>query len=654
VPSIVGGARYFYRMTESAARYAAVCVDHPLPQLNQLFDYRIPVELADQVQAGCRVSVRFSNRKLKGTVLAVRDHADFPGKILPILDVVPPGPVLTAEVAELAQRIADRYAGNLADVLRLALPERKIRVEKEDPAERLPVAAPDLAHWDRYIAGEAFLRAVHAGKAPRIAWSALPGEDWALRLAEAAAAAAEAGRGALLVVPDQYDLERLDRALNAVLGPDRHVTLSNAMGPTPRYRSFLKALRGEVRVVAGTQVAMFAPVEDLGLVAVWDDGDKNLVSLHAPHPHAREVLLTRAELAGAACIVGGFARTPQAQLLVETGWAVSAAGRREALRASAPRVVPIGDDADLKIDPSSSTARLPSVAWEAARKALTADLPVLLQVPRRGYVPAVSCQRCRTRALCPDCTGPLRLTGPRRPPVCTWCGRVDDPHRCAECGSNRIRAVVIGAARTAEEIASAFPGVEVVESNASERLDTVPEGARVVVSTPGVEPLAPQGYGAVLLVDTWAQLTRAELTASEEALRIWMNAVALCAPGGTAVVTADGGLQVVQALIRWDAAWFAGQELADRAELGFPPVMKFAALSGPNGEAEKLAADLPSDLDVEVIGPIPVDEHHERLLLRVRRRDGAALAAVLAKAVAERSSAKAEQVRVQIDPREIA
>ncbi|MCD0446701.1 primosome assembly protein PriA [Glycomyces sp. A-F 0318] len=641
-------------MDESPARYAAVCVDHPLPQLNQLFDYRIPAELLDRVEPGCRVAVRFSNRRLKGTVLAVRDHADFSGTILPILDVLPPGRVLTAEVAGLAQRIADRYAGNLADVLRLALPERKVRVEKEPPAERLPVDPPTSTHWDRYNAGEAFLRAVREGKAPRIVWSALPGEDWTSRLAEAAAAAAAAGRGALLVVPDQYDLERLDRALTAVLGPDRHVTLSNAMGPTPRYRSFLKALRGEVRIVAGTQVAMFAPVDDLGLVAVWDDGDQNLVSLHAPHPHAREVLLTRAELAGAACAVGGFARTAQAQLLVETGWAVSAAGRRDALRAAAPRVVPIGDDADLAIDPSSSTARLPSVAWEAARKALGADLPVLLQVPRRGYVPAVSCQRCRARALCPECTGPLRLTGPRRPPVCTWCGRVDGSHRCAECGSDRIRAVVIGAGRTAEEVASAFPGVEVVESNASERLDSVPEGARVVVSTPGVEPVAPRGYGAVLLVDTWAQLTRAELTASEEALRIWMNAVALCAPGGTAVVTADGGLPVVQALIRWDAAWFAGQELEDRAELGFPPVMKFAALTGPNGEPEKLAADLPADLGVEAIGPIPVDERTERLLLRVRRRDGAALAGTLARATAERAGARAEQVRVQIDPREIA
>ena len=270
-------------------------------------------------------------------------------------------------------------------------------------------------------------------------------------------------------------------------------------------------------------------------------------------------------------------------------------------------------------------------------------------------MPAVSCQRCRSRAACPNCSGPLRLLGARRAPVCGWCGTVAEDFRCAECGSSRVRAVVIGAERTAEELAQAFPDVAIVESTGVNRLDSAPSGAAVVVATPGVEPPAPGGgYGAVLLLDTWALLTRAELTASEEALRRWMNAVALARPGGTAVVVADGGLAVVQALMRWDPAWFAARELQERSELGFPPVMKFAAMTGPNGEAEKLAADLPSDLGAEVIGPIPVDERSERLLLRVRRRDGAALASILAKATAERASAKAEPVRIQIDPREIA
>jgi primosomal protein N' (replication factor Y) (superfamily II helicase) len=633
---------------------AAVCIDQPLPQLDRLFDYLIPEDMADRIGPGCRVRVRFGRRKVSGYVIAIKPSTDFTGKLLWISDLVSPEPVVTAEVAVLARAVADRYAGTLTDVLRLAVPERRVKVESEDRGEALPVYPPLDDHWKRYIAGEAFLRALRETKSPKAVWNALAGEDWPARLAEAAAATASAGRGAVLVVPDQADLDRLDAALAAVLGPGRHVTLSAQLGPTKRYRAFLKAARGGVRVVAGTRAAAFAPVADLGLAAIWDDGDESHVDRHAPYPHAREVLLTRADLAGAACLVGAHSRTPQAQLLVETGWAVSMVAPREEIRSATPRIVPVGDESDLERDPSGGTARLPTVAWEAARAALAKDRPVLVQVPRRGYVPAVSCQRCRTRAVCPNCSGPLRLTGARRAPVCGWCGTAAEGFRCAECGSPRVRAVVIGAERTSEELAQAFPEAQVVESTGANRLDSAPSGHSVVVATPGVEPPAAEGYGAVLLLDTWALLTRAELSASEEALRRWMNAVALARPDGTAVVVADGGLAVVQALMRWDAAWFAVRELEDRAELGFPPVMKFAALTGPNGEPEKLAADLPSDLGVEAIGPIPVDERTERLLLRVRRRDGAALAGTLAKATAERAGSKAEPVRVQIDPREIA
>ncbi len=66
---------------------------------------------------------------------------------------------------------------------------------------------------------------------------------------------------------------------------------------------------------------MFAPVDRLGLVAIWDDGDDLHAEPRAPYPHAREVLLTRAQLAEAGALVGGHARTAEAQLLVETGWA---------------------------------------------------------------------------------------------------------------------------------------------------------------------------------------------------------------------------------------------------------------------------------------------------------------------------------------------
>ncbi len=354
-------------------------------------------------------------------------------------------------------------------------------------------------------------------------WSALPGEDWAARYADAVAATVAAGRGALVVVADGRDLDRLDAALTAALGPGRHVCLSAALGPARRYRAFLAARRADAPVVIGTRAAMFAPVARLGLVAIWDDGDDLHAEPRAPYPHAREVLLTRAQLEQAATLVGGYARTAEAQLLVETGWAREVVADRAVLRARTPAVAPTGDDPQLARDPAAATARLPSLAWTAAREALRADLPVLVQVPRRGYLPSVACAECRAPARCPHCAGPLALPSAGGAPACRWCGRVAAAYACPHCGGRRLRASVVGARRTAEELGRAFPGVPVRTSGREEVLAEVPGGAGLVIATPGAEPVADGGYGAVLLLDTWALLTRADLRAGEEALRRWMR-----------------------------------------------------------------------------------------------------------------------------------
>jgi primosomal protein N' (replication factor Y) len=186
-------------------------------------------------------------------------------------------------------------------------------------------------------------------------------------------------------------------------------------------------------------------------------------------------------------------------------------------------------------------------------------------------------------------------------------------------------------------------------------LATVPDQAGLAVATPGAEPVPDgPGYGAVLLLDTWALLTRADLRATEETLRRWLAAAALARPagdGGRVVVVADGGLPVVQALIRFDPGWLAARELAERKELGFPPSVRMAALVGvPEAVADLVdAAHLPDD--VVRLGPVPAADGRQRLLLRTSRSGGAALALALREAAGVRSARKAaDPVRIQIDP----
>ncbi|MBW0275247.1 primosome assembly protein PriA [Nocardia sp. MH4] len=686
--------------------------------LDRDFDYLVPPELDEIAQPGVRVRVRFAGRLVDGYLLERLPHSEHTGKMVKLERVVSPERVLTPEILRLATAVAARYAGTRADVLRLAIPPRHARTETggtkkstaatesaldeaepaaaeaDSPADGpsspavgpgdcvekdSPAAVPDAVAsdpvdttaWNRYQHGGAFVAALSAGRAPRAAWQALPGEDWAARLAELAATVVASGRSAVLMVPDQRDLDRLLAECVRLVG-DSAVGLSAGLGPAARYRRWLAVLRGQARVVVGTRAAVFAPARDLGLIALWDDGDDTYAEPRAPYPHAREVAMLRAHETGAAFVAAGFARTAEIQAVVESGWARDLLAERQVLREVMPRISAPGDtDFALERDALARAVRMPGVAFAAARAAIKENAAVLVQVPRRGYVPSLACAKCRTPARCRHCNGPLALpqssTGEAASPQCRWCGITEAAYRCQACGARALRAMVIGAARTAEELGRAFPGVPIRGSGGGEVLDSVEPGAQVVVATVGAEPLVRGGYGVALLLDGWALLGRADLRATEDTLRRWMGAAALVRPRGQVIVMAEPSLPTVQALVRWDPVHHAAAELAARAEVGFPPAVRLAAIDGTTAAIAELleATQLPDRVDI--LGPVPLPPtarkpfsgsdqpaEVERMLLRVGRTEGGPLARALTAAQAVRSSHRSDApLRVQIDPVDI-
>jgi primosomal protein N' (replication factor Y) len=178
--------------------------------------------------------------------------------------------------------------------------------------------------------------------------------------------------------------------------------------------------------------------------------------------------------------------------------------------------------------------------------------------------------------------------------------------------------------------------------------------------------VADGGYGAALLLDSWALLGRQDLRASEDTLRRWMAAAALVRPradGGVVAVVAESAIPTVQGLIRWDPVGHADSELAARAEVGLPPAVHMAAVDGPADAVHALidTAELPEG--AELLGPVnlPVGARRPpgippeiaviRMLVRVPRGAGLPLAAALRRATGV-LSARHDQppVRVQIDP----
>jgi len=645
---------------------AQVAVDVPLPHLDRPFDYLVPPRDAASIAVGCRVRVRFAGKLRDGFVVGLGGTPDAPAQLRPLERVVSGEVVLHPEIARLCRAVADHYGGVLADVLRLAVPARHGATEAAEALDHpAPAAGPVPLVLPGYPGGAGFLDAVAAGRPLRAAWTPVAVADapgaWASGLVEAASAALAAGRGALLLVPDADALETLSAACAAAFGAGSFVTLSAESGPAARYRAFLAASRGRVRLVLGTRAAVFAPVPDLGLVAVWDEGNDSYAEPRAPYPHAREVAALRAAHQRASLLLAGYARTAETQALVERGWL----GPLELPPAQARRLAPVvriaaDTDRALERDPAAHAARLPHDAFAAIRAGLAAG-PVLLQVPRAGYVAAVACEECREPARCPRCGRGLRGDGASGvlQLVCGLCGPVPGRWRCPACGGERVRAPQVGVRRTAEELGKAFPQVRVIESWAGHLVGAVGDEPAQVLATPAAEPVASGGYAAAVLLDTALLLQRPELRAGEEALRRWLAVCALVRPasrGGTVLAVGESDARALQALVRGDPVGFAERELAERRQTGFPPAAKLVLVEGAPAAVEAYAAAAAAVAGVELFGPLPLDappgaDRVDRLTLRCDPARGPALLAAVTAESARRSARKEPgAVRVRVDP----
>lgn len=622
---------------------ARVHVETSLPHLDRPFDYSVPVELDATAQAGVRVKVRFNGQELTGFIIERTAESDAGHSLVPLQKVISPVAVLTPAVRELVSAVAARYAGTVSDVLRVAVPPRMARLEKDFPAgtateAAVPAAGPATAGtdlhamsgdpaarpgpmgsgWAGYRNGAAFVRHLQDGGSPRAVFSPLRGYGqaaWPRLIAEAVAAVRASGRGAVVVVPDYRDLNQLEKALLEVLPAADIARLTADDGPTPRYRNFLRLLAGSARVAIGTRSAAFAPVQDLGLVACWDDGNDLHIEQRAPYAHAREVLLLRADQAGTACLMAGHARSTELQRLVEAGWAMPVEAERAFLRRTVPRVLNTADSFEQARDPLALVARLPGAAWRAAKDGLERG-PVLVQVARTGYAPSLVCETCREPSRCRSCQGPLALAGASGSsaiPQCRWCSTPAPEWQCAHCSGRKLRKGATGVLRTAEELGRAFPGKAVVTSSGDHVKAEVGAAPALVVATIGAEPVADGGYAAALLLDGDSLLRRESLRAGEDTVRRWFNAAALVRPasdGGLVVITATESV-AVGALLRWDPAGYAQRELELRMELQLPPAVRIASVTGPRSAVVHFTAAVEHQLDasglkLRTAGPAPV------------------------------------------------
>ena len=589
---------------------ARVLVESPVPRLDRLLDYIIPDRLSPDVVRGGRVRVPLGrgSRLVDGFVIEIGNETQ-QGVVLAEVDSVLGGvPVVTPALWALVRAVSERNAGSASDVLRVAIPKRAVRIEKTySIAPRSePVVAP----------GSKSVMFVDAGVMDT------PDGPTLLAFERVAETVRASPGGSIVVVPDWRDVEMLGRAL----GDIEHIVWDSTGTPTERYERYLKVLSGHARVVIGTRSAVYAPVDDLRTLIVVNESDPLLEEPHSPFVHARDAAIVRHGIEGGDLIFASV--TPSAEIarfrdldFVTTDTTV-------------PRRTPVVLANDSSDDSFAGKARIPTTAWRVVREALERG-PVLVQVARPGFTPAVVCSACRTPHRCSRCRSPL--SGSRDgSSLCRVCGNQPLGITCPHCGGRELAFSGVGSVRTADELGRAFAGTRVIVSDAEHRYLEVPRTRSLVVATRGAEPIVAGGYEAVLIVDGDRELQRPGLRTSENCLRWWGSAAALSAKTGVVVLAnVEGAFAASFASGQWDA--IVDAELRDRRALGFPPATRAIAISGTIADVTSMRA-LPEMTGHRILGPAPADKSHRIVVLADYATAPAVISAVRAHVIASKTT----------------
>ncbi|HEX3478738.1 MAG TPA: primosomal protein N' [Kofleriaceae bacterium] len=455
------------------------------------------------------------------------------------------------------------------------------------------------------------------------------------------ATALAAGRTALVLVPEISLTPQLAARFRARFG-DLVAILHSGLSETARLGEWSRLRRGEARIAVGARSAVFAPLAGLGVIVVDEEHDGSFKQDEGVRYHARDVALVRAQRAGAVCVLGSATPSLESAAHAERG----AYKKLTLTQRPTARPMPEVEIIDLRTYVPDGDAMLSAPLRTAIGEALAAGDQTILFLNRRGFATFVLCRACGHAFRCPHCSVSLTYHRHSDRLACHYCGFAQRvPEACPGCGATgTIERKGLGTEKVADAIATAFPGarvarldrdvatgakIEAVLARVARREVDVLVGTQMVTKGhdfPGVTLVG------VLCADTGLNLP--DFRASERTFQLLAQVAGRAGrgdrPGRVMIQTYRPRAPAVVAAAAHDYASFFAAEMAERADIGFPPHGRLVAVridgADPHevaGAAHRLAelataaARRPEIAgQVEVRGPIPAPL--ERLRNRTR------------------------------------
>ena len=534
------------------SRFASVLAKSPLIQLDRAFDYLIPEAMGKQIAIGQEVIFPLGRSKKTqvGYVFGLSDTSEY--ATAAITSIQDASEVLSRQLFDFLRAVADRQCVALGELLALAIPDHMSTVQRlpaiQPRALEVDILVPKL---DSTLGSRAAV--LTSARQLEVAGTLVP--DWSLLLIANALGVHSKGKSSIIVVPERSDIDIISDLAQRLGIDDQFVFLKPSQKKSSRYQLFHQIKESQQLIVVGTRSAIFAPVTNLGFIAVHDDSDDSLRDQGSPFTNTRDLALIRAKDDVGLLFTAPY-RSVELQRLISIGYL------------SDHKVL----EAPLRISYSEPGLRMDESGFKIVRENLERG-PVLVLLPRKGDSASVYCAGCGDKLTC-SCGGYFWQPDSTN----TKC-RLCNKHfvACSSCGSRNQKKGRTGSNRTVAELGKTFPNTAISEATGEKKPTGLKSKNQIVVATPGSAPRVPKGYSAVLILDSDVWLSRQTLNAQQIAIRDWMEALELMAPTGRA---AFAGLpsDLGNALSLGQLIPMAKTALEEARELGLPPAMRICSL----------------------------------------------------------------------------
>ncbi|MFZ0270816.1 MAG: primosomal protein N' [Acidobacteriaceae bacterium] len=277
----------------------------------------------------------------------------------------------------------------------------------------------------------------------------------------------DAGRTAILLVPEIGLTPAMAAQLHHAFGSEVAL-LHSALTPEERGEQWHRIRKGEARVVVGTRSAIFAPVEQLGLIVVDEEQDSSYKQESMPRYHARDVAVMRAKLAGAAVVLGSATPSLETWHNASTGKYQRIAIRERVMDRPLPEVRLV--DMRQEFQETGAENLFSRALMEETRETLDRGEQAIILLNRRGYSFVVICRACGVKLECENCSialtyhkplpGDGHATGQRL--ECHYCGyKKTVPKNCPVCESEYLYFLGAGSQQGEERLQEIFPGARI-------------------------------------------------------------------------------------------------------------------------------------------------------------------------------------------------